>query len=420
MAFYVSYVVFKDPKRIFGHACIAITETDGQSPPKMIFRAGLYRGSQVQIEDFVVPKSGRVFFHKTWPVSGREMASLLSSLNADRRDLSESTHNLEKLRRELGSASCPGGPNYNYLTNNCKDWALQKLEETGISDEEIRNVGIAIPALSGKLHPMKFRIGENNIATWLPYESESDYFYISGRDHYDDFTPEEKEAINRDMIWMHNPQTTHPVFATGEAAPGGYYFSQLSSANPYRSFSIPVERQENSRVDEVIRQYAEMGSLTYEPKNVVKMTDYPDQRHVVVNQIDLKTKKNDETVPFKTLHVPSGEKIQSVFLYDQNKISSVEKEEIFRAVILATEGFRELLQKKGISEPALRLSGNPKSHLVAECVIAYHQIMGYPLQNDTACQVTPKILKEIKAYIESHAGPVPVERPSRNIGLGRF
>lgn len=109
MAFYVSCVAFKDPKGIFGYTCIASTETDSQFLLKMIFRASLYRGSQVHIEDCVVPKSGGVIFHKAWPVSDKEMAFLFPYLKADRWGLSKSTDNLEKLRREFGSVSRPEG-----------------------------------------------------------------------------------------------------------------------------------------------------------------------------------------------------------------------------------------------------------------------------------------------------------------------
>jgi hypothetical protein len=168
MPFYLSYIVFKEAGQRLGHASLAITEYDAKdlsSIPRMIFRVGLSRPSQVQLEDFITAKKGREFFHKTYPITEEELSKILITLNKDRniptkQDAKLRVESKKRVESEKPS-SIPKGPEHNWITFNCKTYALSVMERAGIRDSSIENFGVDIPIASGQMHPLEFKVDDN-------------------------------------------------------------------------------------------------------------------------------------------------------------------------------------------------------------------------------------------------------------------
>src|SRR5882724_214453 len=84
MAYFLSYLVTQTRGDSTGHAFLALTEHTPPDLPRLICRVGLFASGQVKLEDFIRPKKGRTFFHKTYPITEEEMLKFLKKVNEDR------------------------------------------------------------------------------------------------------------------------------------------------------------------------------------------------------------------------------------------------------------------------------------------------------------------------------------------------
>lgn len=209
MPYYLSYIMFHDKVGIddsffalkkgsspLGHCSIAITEIKAGESPKILFRIGLFGSGQVLLEDFSIKKENRSFFHKTYPISQEELTSLLVRVNNDRREIMNIKK--DKVKHDVGKegASTPGGPEFNWFSNNCKSYAQSLLREVGIDDPSIANIltdVVHVPLFSGDLVPLEFQnIEGSNVLEWVSP------FVVTPRSNYDSFSEEEMTQLEED------------------------------------------------------------------------------------------------------------------------------------------------------------------------------------------------------------------------------
>ncbi len=100
-------------------------------------------------KDFV-GKGG--LYHQTFKITQEEMGALLTAVNADRRNIGDEA----PITNENGKKEYrPGGPVFNLFTgDNCKRYALKKLESLGIDVKGMHGF-LEIPKLSQNVHPLK-------------------------------------------------------------------------------------------------------------------------------------------------------------------------------------------------------------------------------------------------------------------------
>lgn len=98
----------------------------------------------------LVNKNG--LYHQTFKITQEEMATLLTAVNTDRRNTGDEPPVInDKGQKEYR----PGGPVFNLFTGeNCKRYALEKLESLGINVKNMHGF-LEIPKLSHDVHPLK-------------------------------------------------------------------------------------------------------------------------------------------------------------------------------------------------------------------------------------------------------------------------
>ena len=165
MSYYISYGIFKDPRKKTGHSFIVISEYNENNslPPQIICRIGFQK--RVVLEDMIISKPDRDFFHKTYLITKEQLEALLIQINFDRKQPLNKIFIAENNKRFQNSQdlheSLPGGPEYSYLTSNCKHYALELLKKIGIIDKSLESTLIQVPVFSGKLNPLVFSTQED-------------------------------------------------------------------------------------------------------------------------------------------------------------------------------------------------------------------------------------------------------------------
>lgn len=209
MPYFLSYVVTRgygartekfltgmdlENKSPIGHACVAITEVTPGNPPVIICRVGLFATSQILLEDFIVNKTNRQFFHKTYPICENELVRLFVKINRDRNTIIEGVNDgSQKALSEKMDGKKPGGPQFNWLTNNCKSNAINLLKEAGIIDPSITDNFIDIPMIKD-LEPLEFQpIGDGPLLEW------TNSFKITPRSNYSEFTNNELNELKNNF-----------------------------------------------------------------------------------------------------------------------------------------------------------------------------------------------------------------------------
>ena len=189
--FFLTYLVFKDSKKMLGHSAIGISQMNPDGSQKLLFRVGLFPTNQVMIEDFIVDKAGREFYCQQFPINQEQLTRVLVKINHDRVLMTSSplTRRPEKKDPVSEKQSIPRGKIYHKLGYNCKDYALSVLKEANIT-HTLSSRGISIPVLSGRLNRVCLERGKDDIATLYPKESKGFSQvklaqYIHEREHID-------------------------------------------------------------------------------------------------------------------------------------------------------------------------------------------------------------------------------------------
>ncbi len=88
--FFLTYLVFKDDQKMLGHSAVGISKKNPDGTFRLIFRVGLFPTHQVQMEDFILDKTGREFYCKQFPITLEEQALILKKINDDRHIMTDS------------------------------------------------------------------------------------------------------------------------------------------------------------------------------------------------------------------------------------------------------------------------------------------------------------------------------------------
>ncbi len=222
MPYFISYIFNDDGKRkkhkIAGvssynmpaglyHASIALTEHTPPEPPRIISKVGLFASGQVEMEDFIQPKEGRTFYHKTYPITQDEMQTIVQKINQDRQigitkvpgiymapkveaeaNSERSADYLKYVARKRSLIddhgerveydfieeipSIPGGPAYSFYRLNCKTYAMSLLASIGIHDRDLKDWIVDDPGTGLKkldqfqFKNESFKNSENVVSTW--------------------------------------------------------------------------------------------------------------------------------------------------------------------------------------------------------------------------------------------------------------
>lgn len=152
--FQLTYMTFTDKDKQLGHACIGVSQIMPDGTRELVFRVGLFPSNQVELEDFIKPKPGRVFREKSFDITAEQLLRVLHAINSDRM-LEETDGSKEKTAENRSKhdeqESIPSGPGYDKLNYNCKDYALSVMRRAGIRQHGLENIGISLPILSGNL-----------------------------------------------------------------------------------------------------------------------------------------------------------------------------------------------------------------------------------------------------------------------------
>lgn len=185
--FFLTYLVFKDNEKMLGHSAVGISKKTQDGTFELIFRVGLFPTHQVQMEDFILDKTGREFYCKQFPITLEEQAIILQKINQDRRLMTDTPKNPENKNAQPSKLSIPGGKIYHRYFNNCKDYAISLIEYARKDYRSLSNTGISIPRWSGKLDRVCIEKRNDGICILHPQGTKGFYIeklrqYISDRE----------------------------------------------------------------------------------------------------------------------------------------------------------------------------------------------------------------------------------------------
>ena len=164
--FFLTYLAFRDNKKMLGHSAVGISTKNDDGTYRLIFRVGLFPTDQVQMEDFILYKTGRDFYCKHFPLTPEQMTNVLHKLNSDRQSMTPGKKNPEnKKETSIEKQSVPGGISYHTYVSNCKDYAVSLLKAAQVNYTSIKNVIISVPRFSGKLDKVCLEKKENSDVT---------------------------------------------------------------------------------------------------------------------------------------------------------------------------------------------------------------------------------------------------------------
>jgi hypothetical protein len=188
--FKLAYLVTKDSSLPNGHSAVGLVHYDKDTQQKrLVARVGLWRNSQIKMEDSVEPRVGRDFMIKEISMDPErweeQMSEFFHRLNKDRDHPYTASHQalqaLESMgvnnppgtpdekaeversyRLESGQLdgdheylqSIPGGIKYNRYIENCKDYCIEVLSDIGIENNQLQSLEnwfVSIPSRSGQL-----------------------------------------------------------------------------------------------------------------------------------------------------------------------------------------------------------------------------------------------------------------------------
>ncbi|PJD93223.1 MAG: hypothetical protein CK424_03280 [Legionella sp.] len=164
--FFLTYLAFRDNQKMLGHSAVGISTKNQDGTYRLIFRVGLFPTDQVQMEDFILDKTGRDFYCKHFPLDQEQLTHVLHKINSDRQLITPGKKNPEnKKETSPEKQSMPGGIAYHTYLSNCKDYAMSLLKAAKVNYTSIKNAIISIPRFSGKLEKVCLEKNDNGHIT---------------------------------------------------------------------------------------------------------------------------------------------------------------------------------------------------------------------------------------------------------------